>query len=525
MFLKENWHKFISFTICSIVVLFANTVQAKKLTIIYIPLDDRPVCNAYVQQTMEATGCKLILPPTKYLASHTEQGNPDKIWEWLSKKAPKADAAVISTDSLIYGGLVASRTHQLSESQLEARVKRLADLKHSLPIKLYAFSTVMRTPRSSNGLVEPLYYSKIGPAIFTYSQLLDKLDQGKLSIMEQLTFQALERNLMKAELGDWLERRKKNFNTNLALTYLSRNGKFHYLAIGKDDNAPLSATHMEARNLNRSTFDMSIDDYQLLDGVDQLGLLLLTRAYNELHGTTPNVYALYSEGVGQATLPQYSDSRLQDSVPSQIIAAGANIAPSFAAADLVLALNTPVDGIVKDSTADDNKFFANQANKNFINVIALALAEGHKVSLADISYSNGADNGFMHTLSKSIKLDKLAAYNGWNTADNAIGYAISQGILAKDMNEKDRLRLLRQRLIDDWFYQSNARFKISSALEKHKREDLKYALGNAEKTILKSVTVDCKNLAKRYTITKDSKFSLSFPWHRLFEVNIEIPQK
>lgn len=44
---------------------------------------------------------------------------------------------------------------------------------------------------------------------------------------------------------------------------MARNGKFHYFAIGKDDNAPLSATHMEGRKISLSTFDMSRDCFQI----------------------------------------------------------------------------------------------------------------------------------------------------------------------------------------------------------------------------------------------------------------------
>lgn len=508
--------------ICTAALLLPASVQAKRLTILYVPLDNRPVCSTYVQQTMEAANCKIILPPEKYIASNEKNGNPDGIWEWLEHKAPKADAAVISTDSLIYGGLVASRTHNISHDELQKRVKHLYELKTTLPIKLYAFSTIMRTPRASKGRVEPPYYSSIGPSIFAYSQLLDKQDQGKLSPAEKLTMQALERNMKKAELGDWLERREKNLLVNQELTRMARNGKFHYFAIGKDDNATLSATHMEGRKISLSTFDMSRDSFQILDGVDQLGLLLIARAYNEASGSKPSVYPLYSVGAGASTLPQYSDARLQDSVPQQIIAAGAVQAQSADNADLILALNTPQDGIVKDSTADDNQPFASVANKNFVGLIGKQLQSGHSVSLADISYSNGADNGFMQLLSTSGELEHLTAYNGWNTGDNAVGYAIAQGLIARDMSSEARNMLLRQRLIDDWFYQSNARRSVSNELEKHNREDLKYDLATEEKVILQQVTADCQRMVNDCPLTKGTKFSLSFPWKRLFEVEVKI---
>ncbi len=505
--------------------LWAQPAQAKKLNIIYIPLDNRPVCYDYVQQTMEATGCNIIMPPEKFIADSSNNGDPEAIWDWLQNKAPKADAAVISTDSLIYGGLVASRTHHIPEEVLTSRLERLNALQYKLPIKLYVFSTIMRTPRASFGRVEPPYYSEVGPAIFAYSELLDKADSRTLPLTEQLTKQALERNLHQADLGDWLERRKKNLDVNYELTAMANNGRFHYLAIGKDDNAPLSATHMEARKINFRTFNMDRSSFQILPGVDQLGLLLLTRAYNEAHGVTPSVYPLYSGGVGPATLPQYSDVRLQDSVPQQINAAGAAITADAASADLVLALNTPPNGIMQDSTADSNQFFASVDNKNFVRSLQKVLDDGAKVSLADVSYSNGADNGFMDWLAKAGQLERLTAYNGWNTADNTVGYAIAQGLLATSMTEKSVDTLMQQRLIDDWFYQSNARLKISDLLEKHNREDFKYDLGPGEKPILKEVTADCNQLAKKYNFTRNTDFTITFPWHRLFEVDVKINKK
>ena len=231
---------------------------------------------------------------------------------------------------------------------------------------------------------------------------------------------------------------------------------------------------------------------------------------------------LYSVGAGASTLPQYSDARLQDSVPQQIIAAGAVQAQSADNANLILALNTPQDGIVKDSTADDNQPFASAGNKNFVGILGQLLRSGRSVSLADISYSNGADNGFMSLLANSINLQPLAAYNGWNTADNAVGYAIAQGLIARDMSSEARSKLLRQRLIDDWFYQSNARRSISNELEKHNREDLKYDLATEEKNILQQITADCQSMANSYSITRGTRFTLSFPWKRLFEVDVEI---
>ena len=169
-------------------VAFSETqVEARekeKGAFIFIPLDDRPVCYSYPVKVMEAAGYKILTPPGKFLATRTTPADTEKLWKWLESRAEKVDAAVISTDALIYGGLVASRTHMLPMAALEAKVNRLKDLQMDKDIRFYGFSTLMRTPRESYGNVEPAYYSNVGPAIYRYSQLSDKSDLHAESLLE-----------------------------------------------------------------------------------------------------------------------------------------------------------------------------------------------------------------------------------------------------------------------------------------------------------------------------------------------------
>ena len=102
---------------------FETQVEARekeKGAFIFIPLDDRPVCYSYPVKVMEAAGYKILTPPEKFLATRTTPADTEKLWKWLESRAEKVDAAVISTDALIYGGLVASRTHMLPMAALEA---------------------------------------------------------------------------------------------------------------------------------------------------------------------------------------------------------------------------------------------------------------------------------------------------------------------------------------------------------------------------------------------------------------------
>ena len=427
---------------------------------------------------------------------------------------------MISTDALIYGGLVASRTHSMSMPELEAKVRRLQNLRMDKDTRLYGFSTLMRTPRESYGNVEPAYYSNVGPAIFRYSQLSDKSDLHAETLLEDFEVGAFERNLAKAHLKDWLDRRNKNMEINHQLAMLTRVGRFEYFAIGKDDNAPLSHTHMEARKIILNNGYLSDESFQILPGVDQLGLLLLTRAANALSRKSPTVYPMYVEGVGPKTIPQYSDLPLGKSVPEQVIAAGGKIVYSPDAADVVLAINTPADGTMYDSTNLSNSYYASPANKRYIVNLGKMLERGVNISLADVAFSNGGDNGFMNEMSLRGFTEKLSAYNGWNTADNTVGFAIAQGMLAPQIAKDKQLMLMRERILDDWYYQSNARRIITDELEKNKKEAYKYTLNEMMPKIKKQAMDIISRLAVNYDITAGTKFDVVFPWNRLFEVDI-----
>lgn len=509
--------------VCSFILcMFAGTaVQAKdKTALLFIPLDNRPVCFSYPVKVMEAAGYKIYTPPEKLLATRTAPADTEKLWKWLESRAEKVDAAVISTDALIYGGLVASRTHSMSMPELEAKVRRLQNLRMDKDTRLYGFSTLMRTPRESYGNVEPAYYSNVGPAIFRYSQLSDKSDLHAETLLEDFEVGAFERNLAKAHLKDWLDRRNKNMEINHQLAMLTRVGRFEYFAIGKDDNAPLSHTHMEARKIILNNGYLSDESFQILPGVDQLGLLLLTRAANALSRKSPAVYTMYVEGVGPKTIPQYSDLPLGKSVPEQVIAAGGKIVYSPDAADVVLAINTPADGTMYDSTNLSNSYYASPANKRYIVNLGKMLERGVNISLADVAFSNGGDNGFMNEMSLRGFTEKLSAYNGWNTADNTVGFAIAQGMLAPQIAKDKQLMLMRERILDDWYYQSNARRIITDELEKNKKEAYKYTLNEMMPKIKKQAMGIISRLAVNYDITAGTKFDVVFPWNRLFEVDI-----
>lgn len=489
--------------------------------IIYIPLDNRPVSLDYVVQTINFAGENLIIPPESLLSNNNNPGNPDALMHWLIQNCTRADYAVISTDSLIYGGLVASRTHLEPLSVLLKRAQALNIITKTNPnLKIYAFSTLMRTPRSSNKFIEPPYYEYYGPDIFRLTALLDKESTQELTVLEQAEKSNLLALIPEEHLADWFSRRKKNLAVHNYLLDLYTNKVFHYYTIGKDDNAPFSQTHFEARQLLKTLPANIPPNFKIIAGVDQLGLMLLTRAINQHKKFTPAIFLHYTEGAGATTLPAYSDQRLYSSIEDQISLVNGLQTYAVADADLTLIVNTPYDGITLDASNLNNTLVASAATLKLVEKTKYYLSLNKKIALADVAFANGADNSLLFELNKAHLCPYLNAYSGWNTADNSIGYALAQGLLANNMSSEQKLILLRTRLTDDWLYQANIRPKIVSRFFK-KTPYEQYNLGAETDKINSLIWEELYYKTNDYSIFKGFRFKTTLPWQRLFEINIQ----
>ena len=124
------------------------------------------------------------------------------------------------------------------------------------------------------------------------------------------------------DLADWYGRRDKNYKLNIGLVGLLKNGTFDYLIQGRDDCSPFSQSHMESRWLSRDTTELSASKYASFPGADQLGMLLVARAINNLNNRMPVVSILYAPGAGGKTVPTYEDKEIDQTVNAQIISAG-----------------------------------------------------------------------------------------------------------------------------------------------------------------------------------------------------------
>ncbi len=305
---------------------------------------------------------------------------------------------------------------------------------------------------------------------------------------------------------------------------MAKKGDITYLVLGCDDNAEYSQTDMEWRRLNQYAAKIGCDNYNSVAGIDELAMVLLTRAVNQAQGNIPFVSVFYPPGAGAATVPAYSNEPIANSARMHIIMAGGIQVPSAKNADLVLLENTTYSGITRAANDVDNTPSAIWKNtKPFVAMVGKYLTEGKNVGVSDIAFGNGADNALMQNLWEKGYLPRLGAYAGWNTPTNSSGYAIAMGMLSEYADKKQRLMMLTPRYLDDWFYEANIRQQVANKMDSfpgtggYGNTGTRTQAAQEYATKLMRKDVFDYNLAQIMENEALAKVSVVFPWHRLFE--------
>ena len=496
--------------------------------IVFIPHDSRPISSKQTAEVVRRVGYDVVVPPAELLGNREDWGHPDELWTWVDATLaqPGVKAAVISSDAMIYGSLVGSRKHSYTRSQVLARAARFAELQRTHPrIPLYVFGSIMRTPRSgeASGHEEPEYYRRYGADIFRYTLLRDKEEVEGLTRRERKEYDFLGRLIPKEALADWMGRREKNYAVNeYLIDLLRKRGTFRYLTLGRDDNAPFSQTHLESRHLTEAGADLGKSRFQTMAGIDEIALLMLTRAVNEQRNEIPFVYPRYNWGRGADTVPAYSDEKISTSVSDAVLAAGGMLVRAPENADVVLTLNTNPDGRTYEANAVMNDGAPREGTMYFADLVADYVAKGYPVAVADIAFANGADNALMAELQRRGLLYKIQAYAGWNTSTNSSGFALGEGMLVRHMDGDSVDHLLTTRYLDDWAYQANIRNTIARQLTWLRGDGFYGSLG----TKMDAVSMRSSRMMNRFIeenlppIAEVDTVTVTFPWNRMFEADI-----
>lgn len=512
--------KAVSLAVASFFLCASPAALAK--TILYVPQDDRPVDYEYTVNTAEAAGYDVLTPPAQYLSGMNFHGSPDKLMAWVDANAGKADAMVLSIDSLVYGGLVDSRKHNLPMETLTARLEKVEALhKSHKKVPIYVFSTVMRSPWAGGKGVEPDYYLTMGSDIYQLASLQAKMDEEGLNPQERNDWFAIMRRVPMEYLQDWYNRRRKNMSINYRLIDDARKGVFTYYSLGHDDNSVSTQSSLESKYLEMAGDGIPKTAFGSFPGADQLGLLLITRASNDFNNYHPKITVIYPLGGGEKTVPRYDGQAIGKTIASHVEAIGGTMVDNERP-DLLLAVNTPLTTSTTESGNFENFPIMLQSTRDFLTQIEKAVNLGIPVSIVDMAFSNGSDNTLVYGLYQDQMMYRLAAYNGWNTASNSVGYGIAQGVLSKYMTADAHRDMLTTQYLDNWAYQANVRDYIYRMQQKLEAGVVTQYYPTLNEELQSRTKEQLQRYASTYLGIDPKTVDVTLPWQRLFEVYVDV---
>ncbi|UJL45775.1 DUF4127 family protein [Virgibacillus sp. NKC19-16] len=504
------------------------------MRIIYIPIDERPCNTEVVKRIANSTSdIELLLPPAELFGLKKSPSNTERLWEWLQKEAEDSDAVILSIDMIIYGGIIPSRLHEMSEETGLMWMERLRSFHKAFPnLPIYASNLIMRTPKYSSGDEEPSYYEYYGREIFLQAYLKDKKTHDILSSEELDQLQDLEREIPQEFIEDYETRRSFNVMINECVLDLVKEGVLTFLAIPQDDSAEYGYTAMDQKVISFKRIKLRLyKQVHIYPGADEVGATLLARVYNGLKGLKPKIYPIWSSTLGAQLIPMYEDRPFAESMKGHILAAGCQLVDHPDSADLILAYNTP-GRVMQESWDQSKKDITYSTFRNmmsFTDQIKQAIESGKKVIVADSAYANGGDLELIALLDEEEILDKLLSYKGWNTNCNTLGTTISQGVIGQFGNADRIKENIMYHLLDDYFYQAEIRMEmVSDFLLTHNLSyfDLKdkAKLVNLERDqrLLSRFQAEIKNSFKHSEIEELHTYA---PWNRMFECGIELKVK
>lgn len=510
------------------------------MKILYVPLDERP-CN-YRQPVMLSEisdDITLLAPPLSCMGKLKKPADVEALWSWVFEHAAECESAILSIDTLVYGNIIGSRIHHLSEAECAKRLAGLNKLKAINPkLTIYAFNLVARVANYDDAAEDPDYWDDYGAAIWKYSFYLDKCQRGILTGSEVKEFDALKARIPADVLEDFLVRRKVDRFVNLnCLDYLKA-GVIEELVIPKDDNAEFGYAAMDHRAVAEKIFsERLMNRVMIYPGADEVGSVLLARAFNKHVGYTPKVYTRYSSATGHTVVPGYEDRPLAEGVKAQITSMGGICVDTPQESDFLFAVNAPGKIMLEcedQFEAKDISYYTHTNLHEFIRYIQYYRETWHRpVAIADDAYSNGADNEFMLMANECGLFEEALAYGGWNTSENTNGMCLAHAAIAsyygrrgwKGGNQENSERFLLRKIIEDWLYQANMRYQI---LDKKSEIGFDpFCVGEKEQvvveTMLSLLRQDIKaELNNRFLGKTIDVENLSLPWNRIYDIDFDL---
>lgn len=418
--------------------------------ILLVPLDSRPPCRTFVIDAARIAGCEIVTPPTEILDYYSQPGETEALQKWTMENIAGCDAAILSIDQLLHGGLLASREAKKTSEDADRLIAFLNSLHTAYPdIPLYAFNILPRIlpPDSIDGHDEKKY-------LMEYSRLADRIDiatapsEDELGELEWLRSVIPPESLRRYDLLF-----SENARLNKRLIELAAGGTLNRLVIGQDDGERYGIPNREKRELIRHIKTLKLDDENvfLTFGADEIALSLLAYIEAQRDRFSPGISVKYNSEATPWRIMPYMAATMETTALEKITLVGGRHT-SEAASDFTLYLS-----------ANDRETLSSRRKNS--DEIKTAIDNGKHIALVDLGFEFRGDEALLPFLTKNgTPLHALYSYAGWNTASNAIGTAVAQAVIFETARRRAesaeelaalahaQFTYLDQRFLEDYFY-------------------------------------------------------------------------
>eukprot|EP01105_Mastigella_eilhardi_P001876 TRINITY_DN1229_c0_g1_i1.p2 TRINITY_DN1229_c0_g1~~TRINITY_DN1229_c0_g1_i1.p2 ORF type:complete len:526 (-),score=187.72 TRINITY_DN1229_c0_g1_i1:2814-4391(-) len=502
--------------------------SASKL--LYLPLDERFTTRNAFLNLGKLVPYEILTPPTSLLPNLKVPPPLDELHAWVDENMAQADAAIISSEMYIYGGLIQSRVSNDTMDEVQARMEKLLAYKTQYPKLQMLFSAVvMRIPAYNGDFEEPWYWEYYGYDLYEFSFYSDKYYHTHDPADEQAAI-AAAKQVPPAIIKEFLWRRSRNFNiTRDVVNAEAATNPLEFLYITQDDNAQYGFNIEEADALRRLVASNNIGDHAFVyPGADEVGLTMLSMLSVSSTGKSPKIQLVYRDPSTVYNIPNYEGQPMVTTLQQQTIAAGGTFTNDTQAADVFMLVNNfsedhqleaPNQLMNGRSTADYNMFTPYLQK--------LGSGQAKTAGFADNRFSNGGDLMLLQYILEeaadpAVKLDMHHfCYAGWNTDGNTLGTVISNAIILALFNDGDSNTFFNVlRLIEDEYYQASYRTYlenyvslVNDATVSDLSSDLPFYGDFSNKTLGSRVQDLDTTFGLQWVLD-----SCYYPWNRTFEI-------
>lgn len=377
----------------------------------------------------------------------------------------------------------------------------------------------MRIPSYNSADEEPDYYGVYGKRIFELSVLTHKKALGILTKEEEAQRRLLNSEIPEEVLTDYFGRREKNQAVTSRLLDCIGAGLFDQFMMPQDDSSVYGVQAMEQQAHIKKARELEIQTrVYVYPGADEAGLTLLSKAVIDARGCSPAVYIRYNSLLGRAVIPAFEDRPYEETIKWHLLSAGLTIVDSGCEADIILMVNVPGKEQC-NAGSQSNNYRENSSLRNMLEFVRAAkyyIQKGKEVAVADVAYGNGGDLELLKLLKLEDIQDKLTAYAGWNTNANTLGTVICFAVISHFYRINQEFMVYR--MMEDCGYQAVVREELYRIYEPEKGFSCQEAL--LTETALKKLKEFRNEYLCRSLCGLNTLKSVSFPWRRLFEIDL-----